>query len=295
MFHAGLFEGGNGFGERRTDCHGRRLQIVRSFGKGKASNHRLVLEKPELKTYAYPMRRQFTITPWIAVTGLGAFLMVAQDAPTPPTPPAKTKTNPATKNPKPPKNAPATPGTTGSDRYFLEQIRQLRGEMEELKGAYNLQIRKVMALETEVRALRTANETLKRENALKFASNKSIDELAAKLMELDKNRLNDLDVINKQIDAILQTVKKLAAAPPVTPRHNGGTDPAPANFKAREHVVQSGEFLSTILAAYNSAFKAEGLSGRVSQSQVLKANPGLDPNRLLVGQKLLIPLPGEIK
>ena len=38
--------------------------------------------------------------------------------------------------------------------------------MEELKGAYNLQIRKVMALETEVRTLRTANETLKRENAL---------------------------------------------------------------------------------------------------------------------------------
>ena len=46
------------------------------------------------------------------------------------------------------------------------------------------------------------------------------------------------------------------------------------------------------VATYD-AFKAEGLSGRVSQSQVLKANPGLDANRLLVGQKLLIPLPGE--
>ena len=61
--------------------------------------------------------------------------------------------------------------------------------------------------ETEVHTLRTANETLKRENALRFASNKSIDELAAKIMELDKNRLNDLDVANKQIDAILKTVK----------------------------------------------------------------------------------------
>ena len=128
-----------------------------------------------------------------------------------------------------------------------------------------------------------------------FASNKSIDELAAKIIELDKNRLNDLDITNKQIDAILRTVKELAAAPPSTPRHNGSTNPAPANFKAREHVVQSGEFLSTILEAYNAAFKAEGLSGRVTQSQVLKANPGLDPNRLLVRQKLLIPLPGEIK
>ena len=50
-------------------------------------------------------------------------------------------------------------------------------------------------------------------------------------MELDKNRLNDLDVTNKQIDAILKTVKKLAAAPPATPRHNGNTNPAPPTSK----------------------------------------------------------------
>ena len=246
------------------------------------------------------MRSQLKITTWITAIGLGTFLIAAQETTPTPEPPAPAKSKPknASKTGKTPKTKKAPPpasGNTGSDRYFLEQIRQLRGEMEELKGAYNLQIRKVMVLETEVRTLRTANETLKRENALKFASNKSIDELATKIMELDKNRRNDLDVTNKQIDAILQTVKKLAAAPHPTPRHNGSTNTAPANFKAREHAVQSGEFLSTILAAYNAAFKAEGLSGRVTQSQVLKANPGLDPNRLLVGQKLLIPLPGEIK
>ena len=246
------------------------------------------------------MRSQLKITTWITAIGLGAFLIAAQETTPTPEPPAPAKSKPKNssktgKAPKTKKAPPTKPGTTGSDRYFLEQIRQLRGEMEELKGAYNLQIRKVMALETEVRTLRTANETLKRENALRFASNKSIDELAAKIMELDKNRLNDLDVTNKQIDAILKTVKKLAAAPPATPPHNGSTNPAPADFKARGHVVQSGEFLSTILEAYNAAFKAEGFSGRVTQSQVLKANPGLDPNRLLVRQKLLIPLPGEIK
>ena len=246
------------------------------------------------------MRSQLKITTWITVVGFGAFLIAAQETPPTPEPPTSAKSKPKNasktgKAPKTKKAPPTKPGTTGSDRYFLEQIRQLRGEMEELKGAYNLQIRKVIALETEVRTLRTANETLKRENALKFASNKSIDKLADKIMELDKNRLNDLDITNKQIDAILKTVKKLAAAPPATPRHNGNTNPVPADFKAREHVVQSGEFLSTILEAYNAAFKAEGLSGRVTQSQVLKANPGLDPNRLLVRQKLLIPLPGEIK
>ena len=180
------------------------------------------------------------------------------------------------------------------NKFFLEQIRHLSGGMEELKGAYNLQIRKMMTLENEMKILRAANENLKRENALRFASNKDIDELADKLKELDKNRRNDLDLTNKQIDEILKIVKKLANTPAPTPpptRNN----PAPAPFKAREHIVQTGEFLSTILSAYNAAFKTEGLKGRVSQSQVLKANPGMKPDRLLVGQKLLIPLPGEIK
>ena len=162
--------------------------------------------------------------------------------------------------------------------------------MEELMGAYNLQIRKMEALEAQVKTLQTANDNLKRENALRFASNKDIEELASKLMELDNNLRNDLKLTNKQIDEILKAVEKIADKP--TPTRN---NPAPANFQAREHVVQSGEFLSTILSAYNTAFKAEGLKGRVSQSQVLKANPGMKADKLLAGQKLLIPLPGEIK
>jgi len=142
--------------------------------------------------------------------------------------------------------------------------------------------------------LRTANESFKRDLALKFASNKDIDELAGKLMELDKNRRNDLAVTNQQIDAVLKIVTKLAA-PPIPPRNPGGGDvPPPPNIKFREHVVQAGEFLSTIQEAYNKAFKDEGLKGRITQSQILKANPGLKANRLLIGQKLRIPLPGEI-
>ena len=92
----------------------------------------------------------------------------------------------------------------------------------------------------------------------------------------------------------LKTVEKIANSPVPAPPPTR-TNPAPPKFKAREHVVQSGEFLSTILAAYNAAFKKEGLKGRVSQSQVLKANPGMKADRLLAGQKLLIPEPGQLK
>jgi hypothetical protein len=142
--------------------------------------------------------------------------------------------------------------------------------------------------------LRTANESFKRDLALKFASHKDIDELAKALMELDKNRRTDLAVTNQQIDAVLKIVTKLAATP-IQPRNPGGGNVSPPpNIKFREHVVQAGEFLSTIQEAYNKAFRAEGLKGSITQSQILKANPGLKANRLLIGQKLRIPLPGEI-
>ena len=199
--------------------------------------------------------------------------------------------------PAPEKKTPKTPppSRTGvGDQYFIEKLQKLSGDMEQLMGAYNLQIRKMEALEAQVKNLQMANENLKRENVLRFASNKDIEELASKLMKLDNNLRNDLKLTNQQIDVILETVQKIANNPAPSPPPTQ-TNPAPANFQAREHVVQSGEFLSTILSAYNTAFKEEGLNGRVSQSQVLKANPGIKADRLLVGQKLLIPLPGEIK
>lgn len=241
------------------------------------------------------MRSLIKFPPMITAFGLSAFIVTAQENPPKPDSPNPSPV-PSQKTPKKKggQKKPASSTTGSENKYFMEQIEKLNGGMEELKGAYNLQIRKMMALEKEVIILRTANENLKRESALRFASNKDIDELATKLMEMDKNRRNDLQITNKQIDEILKIVQKLAAAPvpTVPPTRN---NPPPANFKAREHVVQQGEFLSTILEAYNSAFKTEGLPGRVSQDQVLKANPGMKADRLLVGQKVLIPLPGEIK
>ncbi len=222
------------------------------------------------------------------ILGFIVAVVYAQEPPTP-----KETTPPQT--PKPAAVPKVTPRNVRSNDYIVEQLGQLRGAIKDLQEAYTQQLRKAAVLKTEVKQLRTANETFKRDLALKFASNKDIDELAKKLVELDKNRRNDLDVTNNQIDEILKIVTKLAAAP-VQPRNNGsGIDPAPADFKFRQHAVQTGEFLSNIQEAYNKAFKNEGLKGRITQSQILKANPGLKADRLFVGQKLRIPLPGEIK
>ena len=46
-------------------------------------------------------------------------------------------------------------------------------------------------------------------------------------------------------------------------------------YNARWHLVQQGESLDAILAAYNAAFREEGLKGHVTQTQVVLANPGM--------------------
>ena len=240
------------------------------------------------------MRSEFRFPVWMMALACSAVVGSAQE--NPPAQPGDTTPKPETPA-APPKPKPETkPAPNPAQNRFLEeQVRLIRTEMAALQEAYMVQARKVAAQDAELRAMRAANEELKRSLALKFASNKDIDELAKQLTQLDKNRMNDVKVLNGQIDKVLALIEKLAKAPVTQPRNPGNTTPPPRNFKFREHQVEAGQFLSTILAAYNSAFKSEGLSGRVTQTQVLKANPGMNPNRLLINQKIRIPLPGEIK
>ncbi len=63
-------------------------------------------------------------------------------------------------------------------------------------------------------------------------------------------------------------------------------DPEPAApQKGYEYEVKSGDTIHAIVAAY----QANGV--KVSVNQVLKANPGLNPNKLRRGQKVFIPDP----
>ena len=52
-----------------------------------------------------------------------------------------------------------------------------------------------------------------------------------------------------------------------------------------KYAVQPGDFVSTIVKAYNE----KGI--KVTVEQILKANPKLDPNRMRIGQEIIIPAP----
>jgi len=222
----------------------------------------------------------------ILMLGAVAVFAFAQDPPAPiPAPPAKEPTQEI-------KPAPVAAPIGTQARFYAEQFRRLRGEIDELKGAHALQQQQTDKLKTQVKTLTDENQKLNRRLAGKFATAEEMEAMRAALKELDANRLQDRAIVQKALADLGKLIQKVAQQKAVT------VEPAPRvvarDFKFNTHKVETGEFLSNIIVAYNRAYKEEGL-GTVTQSQVLKANPGLNPNRLLVGQKIKIPLPGEIK
>jgi len=222
----------------------------------------------------------------ILMLGAVAAFAFAQDPPAPiPAPPAKEPTQEI-------KPAPVAAPIGAQARFYAEQFRRLRGEIDELKGAHALQQQQTDKLKTQVKTLTDENQKLNRRLAGKFATAEEMEAMRAALKELDANRLQDRAIVQKALADLGKLIQKVAQQKAVT------VEPAPRvvarDFKFNTHKVETGEFLSNIIVAYNRAYKEEGL-GTVTQSQVLKANPGLNPNRLLVGQKIKIPLPGEIK
>ena len=106
--------------------------------------------------------------------------------------------------------------------------------------------------------------------------------------------MDDRELILKE----LEKLGKAAALAPATPTHkpkaaaettatggdNSTTSPGgPEN--GHYYTIKEGDRLSDIVKAY----RAQGV--KVTTAQVLKANPGLDPNKLYVGKKIFIPDP----
>ncbi len=194
--------------------------------------------------------------------------------------------------------APAVPATKpaldAQAKFYAEQFRRLRGEINELKDAHAQQLLETEKLKTELKTLKADNAAMAQKLAGKFATEAELKALQDALKELDANRILDRDTLKNSIVKLGELINKVAQQKPATAEPVNPTRTVAQDFKYTEHKVDSREFLSTIIVAYNQHFKEEGL-GKVTLSQVLKANPGLNPDRLTVCQKIKIPLPGEIQ
>jgi len=163
-----------------------------------------------------------------------------------------------------------------------ERINKLNGYVQDLLEDKANQKRQIESLAREVQALR---EQLQSQPKGNYATQEDLRLLARQVQEVENNRQADYEKIIKQIENLGK-----AAAKPVKPvRPAAGSNSAgDLPDKAIEHTIASGDTLSTIAAAYS---KEKGV--KITVDQIRRANPGIKDDKLVVGRRILVPLPDK--
>jgi LysM repeat protein len=172
------------------------------------------------------------------------------------------------------------------DTGTQQQLDKLSGQIQDILAAQELQGKRLDALAKQLNDLSDKVNSPAVNNA---ASQDDLKALAAQVQEIAKKQQSDNDLIVKQIANLGQVSggSPISHKPAVNTTTTSGDDStAPATpQKGYEYKVQAGDTISAIAKAY----REQGV--KVTASQILKANPKLEPAKLYVGQKIFIPDP----
>lgn len=168
-------------------------------------------------------------------------------------------------------------GASLDTRALREDYRRLQSQLADLLEAHNALKGQLSKLRSEVRLLRAETST----KDPSTATRDDLEGLAKSIREIDRKRLQDKDLILKEMKALLRSAPAGTKSPPVTPQSQKGFD----------HPVEAGETISAIIGAYNIKLKSQGVTKRITLKAVLDANPNLNPRTMRIGQVLFIPDP----
>ena len=165
-----------------------------------------------------------------------------------------------------------------------ERVKRLAGYVQDLQEENQNQKRQIEALVKEVTALREHNQN---QPATATASQDDLRELTKKVQEIEEKRKADRAFLEKEFEKL---TKLATPKPPKASVTDRSPDTVTPNLpkEALEHTIASGDTLSTIAAAYS---KETGK--KITVDMILKANPGLKPERMKANTKILIPVPDK--
>jgi LysM repeat protein len=169
------------------------------------------------------------------------------------------------------------------DDATQQQIDKLSGQIQDLLDAQAAQGKRIEALEKEISDLSD-----KSNQPGVAASPDDLKKLAEQVQEIDKKRQDDNERILKELERLDKSMgvsPSHKTAPSVSPTSTSTTSSGPQ--KGYDYTIQDKDTLSAIAKAY----RAQGI--KVTTSQILAANPGLNPNSLVVGKKIFIPAPQQ--
>lgn len=183
----------------------------------------------------------------------------------------------------------STAALPAQDTATQQQLDKLSGQIQDAQDAIAQQGKQLEAMEKEISDLR---DKLNAPAVNNSASADDLKALAAQVQEIDKKRQDDRDLILKEIEKL----GKVGGTVPARSRETADTS-APSRSddtaaaepagpqKGYEYTVSAGDTLSAIAKAY----REKGV--KVTSTQIMKANPGLDASKLYVGKKIFIPDP----
>ena len=177
------------------------------------------------------------------------------------------------------------------DAAVEERLNRLSGYIEELQAAKVGLDKRMSTLAKEVESVRDASKT-----GGPAATQEDIQRLTEAIQEVDRKRLEDYEKIHKELEKLAKALSaplpaaggasaRRAKEPSVAPKEiESGPTSGGGSDKGFEHTIAAGDTLSTIAQAYREQLKI-----KVTVDQILKANPGLKPNSLIVGKRIWIP------
>lgn len=180
----------------------------------------------------------------------------------------------------------AVPALRAQDAASDERYNKLSGQIEDLRSSQDAWNRK---LETLAKDIETLRGQLEKQPAGNFASEEDLKRLADAIKEVDRKRMDDYERIRTDLKGLGKTLAASSpsghkTSPPVV-EETSAKAKTTAPDKGFEYEVKKDDTLSLIVKAYREN------NIKITMDQVLKANPGLKPEKMRVGQKIFIPAP----
>jgi chromosome segregation ATPase len=175
---------------------------------------------------------------------------------------------------------------SAQDAATQQQIDKLSGQLQDLTEA---QVRINQRLDNLEKVIGDLREKVNTPVVNDYATQAELKDLVEQMRKIDKNRKEDTENIVKQIE----NLAKAAATPPPAPVTHSHKAPKPepddtasskSNTGEYEYEVHPGDNLGLII---KKAYKEKGV--KVTKSQLIAANPKMNPNVLIPGEKLVIP------
>jgi len=164
-----------------------------------------------------------------------------------------------------------------------QQIDQINGKLQDIVDAQEQQSKRLDTVEQEISSLQ---DKLNQPGGNNFASADDLKKLAEQVQEIDKKRQDDNEKILAALEKLGKTGGVTTSHRPVVSTSTDNSGPTPTvPQKGYDYTIANGDTVAAIAKAY----RAQGV--KVTVSQILAANPGLDPKNLIVGKKIFIPDP----